>query len=168
MNPIKFNGVSYPSIAALAKEHGLDGRTLSNRLAQGHTVQHALSSGQLMGRTLSKINTRAEWLVSLGWSVDGLCTSGKWEQWGEVLALLYRDHSTIAIAEIFGVAPRVIQMDLKAFGIKTRGKGGANHRTIEHYRMVQRVAINEVREMQMERRGRLPEQNGGMMLGLGA
>jgi len=168
MNEIRHNGVSYPSIAALAREYGLAAHTISSRIRQGHTIQHALSSGRLGGRTLAKINTRAEWMVSLGWSVEGLCTSGKWGQWGEVLTLLYRDHSIIAIAGIFGVAPRVIQMDLKEFGIETRGKGGANHRTIEHHRRVERVAINEVRELRVERRRGMSEQNRGGVCGLEA
>lgn len=168
MNPIQFKGVSYPSVTALARAHGILGRTLANRMAQGHTLEHSLTMDMLKGRTLSKVNTRGEWLVSMGWDVEGLCTSGKWELWGKVLALLYRDHSTIAIASIFNVAPRIIQMDLKAFNVEARGKGGANHRTIEHYRRVQRVAINEVRELQMARRGRVPEQNGRRLCGLGS
>jgi hypothetical protein len=164
--PVTVDGVLYPSIRALAEEHGISPNSIHTRMSSGIPVENALT--ETKGRTLSKIKTRGEWLVSLGWSIAGLCTSAKWEQWGHALSLLYRDHSTIAIASIFGVAPRVIQMDLKAFGIETRGKGGANHRTIEHYRRVQRVAINEVQELQMERRRRVSEQNGGRLRGLEA
>lgn len=80
-------------------------------------------------KTLYKINERAEWISSpgMGWDITGLCTSAKWALWGKVLRLLYKDFSTTAIADLFGVGPATIARDLDAFGIAMRPRGGNNH-----------------------------------------
>lgn len=80
-------------------------------------------------KTLHKINARAEWISSpeMGWDVTGLCTSAKWEMWGEVLRLLYKEFSTSTIGDLFGVSVRIIVRDMEEFGIELRPRGGANH-----------------------------------------
>ncbi|MDH5297864.1 MAG: hypothetical protein OEV91_02480 [Desulfobulbaceae bacterium] len=155
--PVTYRGVEYPSVAALARDHGVHPSSLHNRVKMGVAVNKYMVPTH--GRTLKKVATRGEWLVQFGESVTGLCTSAIWAEWGKVLRLLYRDHSTIAIGELFGAAPRVIQMDLKEFDIETRGKGGANHRTIKYRRLVQQAAIEEVRALQRDRRSRMSKNN---------
>lgn len=80
-------------------------------------------------KTLHKINDRGAWISSpeMGWDVTGLCTSAKWAEWGKVLRLLYKDFSTTAIADLFGVSVRIIVRDMEEMGIVLRPRGGANH-----------------------------------------
>ena len=63
----------------------------------------------------------------MGWDATGLCTSAKWEMWGEVLRLLYKEFSTSTIGDLFGVSVRIIVRDMEEFGIELRPRGGANH-----------------------------------------
>ena len=150
--PVAHEGTTYPSRRAFALAHGISRHSVYTRITAGVPAAEALVPTH--GRTLTKVRTRGEWLVQFGHDISGLCTSAIWAKWGEVLGLLYESNSIIGIAGIFETSPRVIQRDLREFGIVARSKGGANHRTIEFYRRAQRVAVNEVRELQRERDAR--------------
>lgn len=148
--PVAHEGTTYPSRRAFALAHGISRHSVYTRITAGVPVEEALVPTH--GRTLTKVRTRGEWLVASGHDITGLCTSAIWEAWGKFLRLLYRDHSTIAIAALFGVAPRVIQMDLRMFGIEARSKGGANRRTEEYNRRLRQAGIDEARALRRERR----------------
>lgn len=163
--PVFWQGVEYPSLAALARDRGIRPGNLYTRIAQGLTLEYAMSAVTLQGRTLSKLRERGAWLASLGWPITGLCSSAIWEQWGKVLGLLYRDISSTEIAATVGAAPRTIMKDLHTFGIKTRPKGGANFKGIDYHRRAENA---EMRRLLLERGcRRLPKQNRAGMCGLG-
>lgn len=89
-------------------------------------------------KTLHKINDRGALISSpkMGWDVTGLCTSAKWELWGEVLRLLCQDYNSAAsIAKFLGLSLAVITRDMEAFGIAIRPRGGANHRGAKFLRV---------------------------------
>ncbi|MDH4318522.1 MAG: hypothetical protein OEV64_09050, partial [Desulfobulbaceae bacterium] len=62
--PVTHRGVEYPSIAALAREHGVHPSSFHNRINMGLSAEKAVSPTH--GRTLSKVKTRGEWLVLFG------------------------------------------------------------------------------------------------------
>ena len=159
---VSFEGVKYPSMSALARAYNMCPLKLHNRIKSGHTLADALNLKPF--QNLRIVKERSEWMVKLGWSVDGLCTSAIWAQWKIVLGFLNRDFTAGGIASLVGVNHTTILRDLKQCGIKSRPRGGANYRGKEYHRRAENA---EMRRLQMARGGRLPEQDRQSMCGVG-
>lgn len=62
-----------------------------------------------------------------------IASSLGFSSWSEMLPLLYRDHSSQAIASLVGFDDQTIRRDLKKMGVQIRGRGGANYRGIAYH-----------------------------------
>ncbi len=159
---IGFRGVEYRSKAALARAHGILPHTLYTRLFNGHTLDDAVNLR--LGLTLRVIKERTAWMASLGYSVEGLCTSAIWEKWGEMLTKLSENFSASVIAAMFGVTSPTIVSDQKRFGIPVRPKGWTPYKGKKHYEVKDETNL---RQMRVERRQWLSQQGRDTLCGMG-